>query len=342
MSEWITIDEAAKMLGVSHQTMRNLDCSQIIQVSRTPGGHRRYNINDVRKIKDRKLVQSYFEYLRQEIRRETLEQKQKPDVDKLLESVSDQFSAEEWNVLVYNNFEICNQTLSPEEKVKLRKAYVVMLENMMAPKIVDCRPIFSLTDIAAYMRNRTEATVVECEDLCVKTRYYNIEEFCFWDSEKCCCDDDKTLHHTLKQIANQIDQEVVNDLIANPGTIATGNPNEKIPDLMNVILDKTKITEGHFWILTPPEINSLSLKEIPLQFNCKHYPNCRLLQPNQVLVGLKSTFYSYYGLYPLCLLVNDSKKYPFMSDRRENDRCAIYAKKLFREGSKYFGRIDIQ
>lgn len=47
---WLTIDAACKLLGVDQSTLRRWSDSGKIPVFRTPGGHRRYNEDDLRAI----------------------------------------------------------------------------------------------------------------------------------------------------------------------------------------------------------------------------------------------------------------------------------------------------
>jgi excisionase family DNA binding protein len=45
---WLTIEEACKLLGVDQSTLRRWSDSGKVPVVRTPGGHRRYNEDDLR------------------------------------------------------------------------------------------------------------------------------------------------------------------------------------------------------------------------------------------------------------------------------------------------------
>src|SRR4051794_34612809 len=45
---WLSIDAACKLLGVDQSTLRRWSDSGKIPVFRTPGGHRRYNEEDLR------------------------------------------------------------------------------------------------------------------------------------------------------------------------------------------------------------------------------------------------------------------------------------------------------
>ena len=46
--KYATISETAKALGVSEQALRAWHKAGVIRVVRTPGGHRRFNIEEVR------------------------------------------------------------------------------------------------------------------------------------------------------------------------------------------------------------------------------------------------------------------------------------------------------
>lgn len=50
----LTISEAAKRLGITTKTLRNWESGGILEVIRTPGGHRRYNENVLDKLLGRK------------------------------------------------------------------------------------------------------------------------------------------------------------------------------------------------------------------------------------------------------------------------------------------------
>lgn len=49
-TRWLTIDEACRLLGVDQSTLRRWSDSGEVPVFRTPGGHRRYNEEDLRAI----------------------------------------------------------------------------------------------------------------------------------------------------------------------------------------------------------------------------------------------------------------------------------------------------
>ena len=46
--EWLTVGEAARYLGVSEPTLRKWTDAGTIDAFRTPGGHRRYRIEELR------------------------------------------------------------------------------------------------------------------------------------------------------------------------------------------------------------------------------------------------------------------------------------------------------
>jgi DNA-binding transcriptional MerR regulator len=53
-SPYVSVSAAAKMLGVSIQALRLWDAANIlVPVYRTPGGHRRYSIDQLLKHRDR-------------------------------------------------------------------------------------------------------------------------------------------------------------------------------------------------------------------------------------------------------------------------------------------------
>jgi excisionase family DNA binding protein len=52
MSELITPKTAAELLGVNTNTLRNWELSGRIVAIKTLGGHRRYNIEEIKKIID--------------------------------------------------------------------------------------------------------------------------------------------------------------------------------------------------------------------------------------------------------------------------------------------------
>jgi len=47
MSEWLTLGEAARLLGVDETTLRGWADAGKVRVYRTPGGHRRFNASDL-------------------------------------------------------------------------------------------------------------------------------------------------------------------------------------------------------------------------------------------------------------------------------------------------------
>ena len=47
--QWLTLGQASKYLGVHYTTLRTWSDSGDIAVFRTPGGHRRFNLNDLRR-----------------------------------------------------------------------------------------------------------------------------------------------------------------------------------------------------------------------------------------------------------------------------------------------------
>ena len=47
--QWLTLGEASKYLGVHYSTLRSWSDSGDVAVFRTPGGHRRFNLNDLRR-----------------------------------------------------------------------------------------------------------------------------------------------------------------------------------------------------------------------------------------------------------------------------------------------------
>ncbi len=47
--QWLTLGEASKYLGVHYSTLRSWSDDGDIAVFRTPGGHRRFNLNDLRR-----------------------------------------------------------------------------------------------------------------------------------------------------------------------------------------------------------------------------------------------------------------------------------------------------
>lgn len=50
MNKLIGIDEAAKMLGVTKQTLRNWDNTNKLKAVRTPSNRRKYRLEDIEKI----------------------------------------------------------------------------------------------------------------------------------------------------------------------------------------------------------------------------------------------------------------------------------------------------
>ena len=47
--QWMTLGEASRYLGVHYSTLRSWSDDGDIAVFRTPGGHRRFNLNDLRR-----------------------------------------------------------------------------------------------------------------------------------------------------------------------------------------------------------------------------------------------------------------------------------------------------
>ena len=50
MSEWLSLGEAARLLGVDETTLRGWADAGKVRVYRTPGGHRRFNIADLKNL----------------------------------------------------------------------------------------------------------------------------------------------------------------------------------------------------------------------------------------------------------------------------------------------------
>ena len=46
-TEWVSVQEAARMIGVSKDTIRNYADKGVLPVNRTEGGHRRFKAQDI-------------------------------------------------------------------------------------------------------------------------------------------------------------------------------------------------------------------------------------------------------------------------------------------------------
>jgi len=321
--ELFSIGDVSKSAGVSAQTIRNWETLGILHPDRTIGGHRRYRLEDVNKLKSKKILTSYEILLWENIRTELISKSQSEDTDKVfIDDTHDGFSYEDINFLVYNNFDICNKTM--DDKRDHRKRYLNILTNMFMNKLVDVKPMIYANGLIHYQRQRNDMIVFECEEIMCNTRKIN--------------DFDEFQDHEDKFVllAKDLNQEVVRDLSSNSGTIVERKPSisDAIDSAIEEIVKKTKLSseDGHFWVVYPPEIAENLINSRYLF----HRYQSRLIGDSEILVGFKSEKFKSYGFYPFCLMVTDSNRTSGVCNPRNS---AIFAKKLFREGSNFYAKI---
>lgn len=328
MKNLLGINEAAKILGVSVQTLRNWDANGYLKSVKTAGGHRRYKIDDVKNASNKsyEVVFSYEGLHLAHLEKIHLEQGEKDPRAKECGG----FTKAQIGILLKN------QDTAHDEATKALslELFYEIAEAISAPYLFDTRATVACNDIAIYNRVRCNENGSIKNIVCESESLY-----CNTYVEECWNNDD---FYYYNNIITQFDKQCIEDCINNAANIrkcSYKEINKCISDISEVIDNKT-YTKEHKIVIYPPELIN-NTKTIKLNGNLRRVIGeknetfiSRLIPDNKILVMIKSdNKMAGYAFSP----------YMIMCKEAESSRVLMrMGKKLLREGGNYMGVITVE
>lgn len=298
-----SIKKAAKILGVTPQTLRNWDKSGYLKPSKTEGGHRRYseenlNPNLITTCECDCDIKIYNKL------------KEKYSKHPLARQVGG-FSKEEVGILLTNQ-ETINQSSNIEK-------FFSILEMFSSPYFFTTNIMFHPVSLVYYHRIRDYNLVIESETIVsssykAKLNYNNNDE--------------------IQNLIDDIEKSFIENIINNAGFVIKGNE-KSIKEAILKIEEKTKVT-GDKFVIFPPELkdckNTIKLNKNTRKVIDSEVYISRLIPDNRIIVGTKNNKYLGYCFCPYQL---------DCFDERKNEFIIRIGSKLCREGSGFYAVIDI-
>jgi len=379
----VGITEAAEILGVSVSCLRNWDDLGILSPTlKTAGNHRRYKIADLEKFKAEKVKVStsyYINYIlakRAQWVEECVARHIHGSSKEYAARVCGGFTEEEIACLMDN---MCT---APDELtrklVQDRELFFRIAGEWSAPHLFKVCPLKTPQETPPYRRPRYKENgevyqVIESEDL--HTTILNAPMECDFSITE--HDDREEVFKAYKNMIREADQQYINDIRNNAGTILSiGNNDEEaiyksINDMIDVIKKKT-LDDGEFCLVVPPELAHIATSQYnptteKLNSNLKiaqtKYINyqiansdeigreltvyvSRMMPENEIIIILKGrNGNTGYMFAPHLLMFAETFVKPMslwqLQDETEIKYGAMIGRKLLREGSKFFGRITL-
>lgn len=331
---FLTIYDAAQLLGVSIQTLRNWDESNYFSPSRTVGGHRRYlksDIDEFIKGKKRKQVVSCWEieYIENAYNRALEEAGKDPRAKEC-----GGFSKEEIGLLIKNQDNVHDEDT---KKLPIDLLYEIA-SSFSSPYLFHTCVLININTLVFYhrIRERSETgekfIVCESEDVCSST--YK-EDFSIFGED---------LLQKYQEIVKNVDIDNIKAVINNAGTLFKSeicDIESTIANAIDAIDEKTNTKEPKF-VIFPPELMTYKGNFKRLNDNLKidmadrgYKAYCsRLVPDNKIIVGIKSNNgFNGYAFCPFLLMCKETKKDKIMM---------MIGKKLLREGSKNYALITVE
>lgn len=334
MPKQMSVKEVAELLGVSIQTLHNWDQNGHLKASRTAGGHRRYTSEDVGKLLKEKSYEVHFSWEGQHLNHlEKLSEKEGEKDPRA--RVCGGFTAGQIGMMLQNL-----DTAHDDETLELSKnldLFYDLMSSMVTPYLFDTRVIRNGNHLVSYMRMRGESIVCEMEEVCASS-YVENYNYC------------KDVEEALRAIVKTIDEQTISDVISNCGAygLTAFNDIESVIEEVIEKIDEATGTKEPKFVISPPELVNWkttrkadcvklndNLKLLTSEETNKPYNLyiSRLMKDNEILVGVKSS--SKFNGYVFC-------PYMMMCDDASRERAMMRAgKKLLREGSKFFGKIEV-
>lgn len=227
------------------------------------------------------------------------------------------FSEQDLAYLDQVNFKRCN----PNPKYFDGEFNLSLLKGMLAPDLVHVMPMIHPSEIVFYKRKRLNNK---------KINMSMESEAVIGQIESKSCENMRktTWRKQAKSLVEGIDEEVIDDLANNAGTITTASAYDwqtKIEEMKDIIRGKTQ-AKGNFWVL----MRNQPKFETPQQDVVFYTSN--FVSKREILVGLRGESDPGYMLRIYCLAIEDIARKKVMT---------WYGKKLLREGSKFFGKINL-
>jgi hypothetical protein len=257
----------------------------------------------------------------------------------LLEGISDPH-IKMVTALMLQNQKLCNEQIAPELVVKdSLKIVSKIVPNLLIHQLVSVQPKLGPNDVVFYNRYRYAKPedapeseerihlVVESEDNVCKTRKLKT----FWA-------DDPNIDELAAQVVQEIDNEVLNDLYNNCGTIASVDKDaspEQLSSALAILSDRIRkkcLLNWKSWVVINE--NVVGKFTIPAEFKVHVVKN---MTP-YLLMGIKGDQF-YQSGYQWCPYIMLAKT-PHIPDSTFLPGYLIrYGKKLLREGAKHFGKF---
>ncbi len=332
---FLSIKEAADLLGVSVQTLRNWDENGYFPADKTLGGHRRYDSQAVTDlIKGKRSSNSDKEYSIWEVSHicnlENLALKEGEKHPKSKDCGG--FTKSQIGVLLKNQetaFDDATKKLN--ENIEL---FYELASSFSSPYLFETRVLSNVTDCLYYKSIRSDKIVFETETVCSMT--WNENNNCFYPKKE-----------IFKKIIRNIDCDCIQDVLNNAAHLESCNfefINQSIDNVIKLIDEGTSFKEPKVVVYPPELIESHNgfvklndnLKKLGDDFNLNNYSVyvSRLIPENKILIGTKSK-HGFFG-YNFC-------PYMIMCEDQEQSKLMIrFGKKLFREGSKHYGVITVK
>lgn len=169
--ELLSISEAAKLMGVCENTLRDWDIEKKFIATRTDGNHRRYSLNQIREYLDKQAaevrkvaVMSSTDQLINKYAKE-LEDVTNPQERKQLAILID-------NMLPSHNKE--NQTFSTSQIIRLTKE---TWKRIRFKKMISIQPLTSPCGFVYYMKEQNKKSMIDSSPVAVRTCVSNFSIF---------------------------------------------------------------------------------------------------------------------------------------------------------------------
>ncbi len=328
----LTGKEAASLLGVSVQTLRNWDESGYLKATRTAGGHRRYHTEDIDAFidGDKKCYDVFYSWEGQHLEHvERLAQLEGEKDPRAKECGG--FTKSQIGMLWRNQ-----DTAHDEETRALNQDaefFYELAASFSAPYLFNTRVMTHVNDLLTYRRVRGGQIVCESEDICASSHK---EEYNWHVTGK----------ELFKEIVNNIDSHCVQDVLNNSKkrTCSLEDIESTIASVIESIDTSTGTKEPKI-VVYPPELYGTkrgvirltdNLKKLSDEYSEHNYSTfiSRLVPENKILVGTNSK--DKFGGYSFC---------PYMIMCQDEGRSEIMmriGKKLLREGANHYREITVE